>query len=80
MLLASTQPGLASVSGLDVDDGRFVVRLLEQGANGFNSTRILLFDSIGMTTSVVDLLDINPATPGLLPPTFDDVRILFRQP
>lgn len=82
LLFATTITGinLASVSGLDVDDGYFVMRLLEQGATAFNSTNILLFDSINMTSTIIDLLAINPATPGLIPPTFSDVEIMFRQP
>lgn len=71
---------LASVSGLDVDDGYFVMRLLEQGATAFDSTNILLFDSNSMSSLVIDLLVINPATPTLLPPTFADVEIIYRQP
>ncbi len=82
LILTTTINGisLASVSGLDADDGYIVVRLLETGATAFNSTNVLLFDSNGMTTQIIDLLDINPATPGLLPPTFSDVEIMFRQP
>ena len=80
LLLATVISNLASVSGLDVDDGYFVVRLLEQGASAFDSTRVLLFDSTTMSVTIIDLLDVNPATPGLLPPTFEAVRIMFKQP
>lgn len=72
---------IASVSGLDVDDGHLVMRLLEQGATAFDSTNILYFDSNTMSGTIFDLHDIIPPSPGALSlPTYGDVRIMYRQP
>lgn len=68
---------VSTVSALDMDAG-FGAAVV---GDGFLSTNhVLVFDSSGGAAEVIDLFDVVPPVGGQLPPTFRDLRVLFREP
>lgn len=79
LLLSAQVDGVdvLTVSQLDVDDG-YVALVAAETLSFTDANHVVLFDSNTGAAQLIDLLDVVPPVGGLQPPSFRDLKIMFR--